>query len=304
MKKKTSSKVTTNPGKLLDHTWKNPAPNVAAKQIDTFLAERGRRSPQPAIDAATQIQTPPQQVPPGLELFAQMQHLSPTEIVASQSPKFAEALKTSDGEKTKEACAGLFWGMGVDMGVPLPDWAKAASEKAWQAMGLDFLRHLATDPAAAGKLVELANLTPQKDNATPLEQAANNLVGHIKIESGNLTADEQEKYVKGRKAAPKIIEKLEEKATNERVQAFLCIASQWREVEKLGSRNKTFYWLMGQRTPQGHLIFSPRTDWAEVKDWLAEINLPKGRAGRPKKEIRTLAKSENPVSSKKRKSSL
>ena len=219
-------------------------------------------------------------------------------------PKFAEALKTSDGEQVKEAFAGVFWGMGVDMGMPLPDWAKAASEKAWQAMGMDFLPHLATDPAAAGKLVELANSTPQKDNPTPHEQAVNNLVGLIKTESGNLSADEQGRYVKGRKAVPKIIEKLEEKATNDRVLAFLCIASQWREVEKLGSRNKTCHWLKEQRTPEGHLILSQRTDWPEVKDWLAEINLPKGQAGRPKKEIRTPVKSQNPVSSKKQKSSL
>ena len=262
-------------------------------KTDSSRRKRQRKNPPLPVTNAPQIQN--QEVPPGLELFAQMQHLSPTEQMAATSPKFADALKASDGEQTKEAFAGVFWGMGIDMGVPLPDWAKAASKIAWQSMGMDFLSHLATDPAAAGKLVELANLSPQKNNPTPIERAVVNLIGYIKTESGNLSADDQEKYVKGRKAVPKIIERLEEKASNERVLALLCIASLWREVEKLGSRNKTYQWLKKQKTPQGELLISPHTEWDEVRRWLDEINLPKGKAGAPRK-IGAAAKSENPVS--------
>ncbi len=267
------------------------------KVVSTRKKSQGKKSFAPAADA---IQIQNQEVPPDLEIFQQMQHLSPVELMKITLPEIAEAL---DSEPKKGAYAGVFWGLGLDMGVPLPDFAKLASERAWQAMKLDFLPSLTTDPGAAGKLVELANLAPQIGNPKPMDQAMNNLIGYIKTESGNLSVEEQEKYVMGRKAAQKIIKSLDEKATNERVLALFCIARNWREVEQLGSRNKTFKWLKEQKTPHGRLLLSPRTGWDEVKDWLAEINLPKGKPGAPKK-IRTPAKSENPVSSKKRKSGL
>jgi hypothetical protein len=51
------------------------------------------------------------------------------------------------------------------------------------------------------------------------------------------------------------------------------------------------------------LIVSPNTEWDEVRRWLDEINLPKGKAGAPRK-IGAVAKSENPESTTKKKSSL
>ena len=246
--------------------------------------------------ATNAIASESEQFPPGLEVLAQMKDLSPLQQMAAVFPKFAATQKTEKAKEAAEMFAGFFWGMGIDLGVPLPEWAKAASEKAVQALGFGFIRDLQSgQPAAFGKLVEIANLSPKNDNQTPLENTCWNLIQLIKTESGNLPGEEFGQYADGRKAAPKIIEKIKNPKGKERVLALGTIASSWREVEKLGSRTKTYKWLKACRTPQGELLLSPYTEWDEVKGWLAEINLPKGKAGRPTNKIRTPAKPANPV---------
>ena len=250
-----------------------------------------------AAPVASVVASQSPEIPPGLEFLAELKNLTPVEQMAMALPKFAEAQKTENATEATESFAGVFWGLGLDFGVTLPEWVKTASEKAFQALGFGFVRDVQSgQPAALGKLVELANLSPKSDNPSLLENACGKLIQFIKTESGNLSADENGQYADGRKAVPKIIEKA--KNPSERAMAFLAIAGAWREVEKLGSRTKTYKWL------KLHKLISPTTEWDEVKRWLAEINLPKGKAGRPKNKIRTSAKSKNPIFQKKSKSSL
>jgi hypothetical protein len=150
-------------------------------------------------------------------------------------------------------------------------------------------------------LVELANLTPKNTNASPIENAAYKAAEFMQTQAGHLPAEDLKNYAHGRLAAPKIIAKAEN--PTERANALLTIAAFWREIEKLGSRMKTYKWLKEHKTPQGEKLLSPYTEWDEVKDWLAEIDLPKGKAGRPRK-IGTPPKSEKPVFPKNTKSCL
>jgi hypothetical protein len=225
-----------------------------------------------------------------LEWLAKASNLPPLEQLALCSPKFAETLKSEKAIEAIESSAGLFAGFGIDLGVPLPDWVKAASERGIQGLGCDFLSEVKNaEPVALGTLVELAGLFPKDEHPTSPEAAFHQVVHYIKTESGHLPRDEFKSFAAGRSAAPKKFEKL--KSPTERTIAFLVIAVAWREVEKLGSRTKTYKWLKEQK------IISPYTEWDEVKNWLKEINLPKGKAGAPRK-IGGAAKAKIPVFSK------
>lgn len=232
-----------------------------------------------------------------LAFFDKFKDLSPVQRIALVSPKLADVLKTDKATEAIEACAGLFWGAGLDLGVPLPQWVKTASERAWQAFGFDFIHEIKDmKPEAIGKFIELMSWIQTKDAAiTTAQQEACKLIQLIKGEAGNLPAEEEKQFAEGRMAVPKIIEKA--KNPSERAIVFQAIAFAWREVEKLGSRTKTYRWLKDQR------LISPSTEWDEVRRWLAEIELPKGKAGAPKK-IGAPAKVESPVSSHKPKSGL
>jgi len=68
------------------------------------------------------------------------------------------------------------------------------------------------------------------------------------------------------------------KNPSERLIVFLIVAAAWRDIEKLGSDAKTHQWLLE------HKVISPKTDRAETSRFFREINLPKGKSGRPKNE--------------------
>jgi len=240
----------------------NSAKNKAGKTI----------SPGTVDKVASRVET----APPDLKILGQIQNLTPLQVIALLMPKFAEDLKTEKATEASETMAGFFWGAGLDLGVTLPDWVKAASEKFWKGIGLDFLGELKNaNPNAIGKFTEFVNMSPKKEAPSPLDEDLQKIGEYIKTESGHLPIDDLKQFVEGRISAPKIIEKA--KNPSERYLAFLNIACEWRAVEKLGSRTKTYQWLKEKR------VISPLTEWGEVKNWLTEINLPKGKAGAPKK---------------------
>lgn len=82
------------------------------------------------------------EIPPELEIFKQMENMSILDILAMASPEIEKALKSPHSEKTIAALAGLFSGFGIEMGVTVPEWAKIASQKAFQAFGIDFIHGL------------------------------------------------------------------------------------------------------------------------------------------------------------------
>jgi len=219
--------------------------------------------------------------PPGMEFLDQFKDKSPVQIISQLLPKFADALKTDQAQNAIDAFAGLLWGLGLDLGASLPEWVKSASEKFWQFSGMNFLKNLENNkPADFGSLLELINLQPINKNLPPEQAQVIDNIGHlIKSESANLSAVELKQFADARVAAPKIINKL--KNPTDRTMIFIIIACAWREIEKLGSHAKTHQWLLD------HKIISSNTDRAETAKFFREINLPKGKAGRPKK-LRTV----------------
>lgn len=212
-----------------------------------------------------------------LEFFAKFKGVSPKELLAALFELFPA--------EEREGFAGFAWGTGLNFGVPLPDWAKLASEKAWRSVGVDVPHDFnGVRPETSGKVTEFIDLSFAENPPVLHKQdirIAKIVINFAKWKSANLTAEDQSRYVKGRQAAPKILRNM--KFPTEREQVFFEIASRWREVEKLGSRLKVFHWLKEQRGPKTGKLLLERTGWDEVKRWLAEINMPKGKPGRPKK---------------------
>jgi hypothetical protein len=213
-------------------------------------------------------------VPPGLEFFAELKDKSHAEQVAAVTPKFAAALKTGD-EKALGVYAALFSGVGIDVGIKIPLWAKAASQMFWQAISLDFLARLPDgQPSDVGKFCELVQLAPQKDNPSRLDQTVQTLVQLIKSEAANLPADKNLEFAKGRMNAGKVIERM--KGLPQRSKIYAVIAVAWCEVEKFESAAQLHNWLL----KQGVIVSS--TDAAETRKVCRIIGLQlRAKAGRP-----------------------
>ena len=195
-------------------------------------------------------------------------------------------MKSGDGLKTMGALAGFLYGYGLDLGWPLPEWAKAASHVAAKCFGFNFLLELREGkPKAVGTLVGLIERMKFANNPPDTESALKSLATHVKNDLGNLPASELKDYASGHMSTENLVQKI--KNPTERTLVMLAIAAGWQEVEKLGSQKKTHDWLLREK------MISPNTDRAETSKWFREIGLPKGKAGRPKK-IRTVQKMGKP----------
>ena len=242
-------------------------------KLSTPKAPVSEMSPPMASAASDQTH----KIPLDLAFFDKFKDLSPVQRIALFSPQLADVLKTDKATEATEACAGLLSGASLDLGVPLPQWVKATSEKGWQAFGFGFIREIKdVKPEAIGKFVELiTSMQTINGVAAAAQHEIHKLVQFIKGDAGNLPAEEEKQFAEGRMAVPKIIEKA--KNPSERAIVFLAIACAWRQVEKLGSHAKTHKWLADNK------FISPNTDRAETAKWFREIGLPKGKSGRPPK---------------------
>jgi hypothetical protein len=77
-------------------------------------------------------------IPPGMKFIAELKNKTHTQMLANVFPAFADAMARGD-IKQIEGTAGLFSGFGLDLGVAVPKWAKAASMKFWDGIGFNFL---------------------------------------------------------------------------------------------------------------------------------------------------------------------
>jgi len=218
--------------------------------------------------------------------------LSPAQYILKMYPG------AESSPAARAALAALFSGSGIDFGVIVPEWAKqAAKHYLASRQWTQFQKPLTNlTPNEAGKFVGLWELSPKAKNEPPeITMMIEAYCKAMKEATTDADPDDCIAFHTGRKDAQKIIEKAGD--ASERSTAFGSITNNWPKIEKLGSRIKTYKWL------KDNSVISAYTEWDEVKKWLAEINLPKGKAGAPRK-IGASAKSENPVFPLKSKSGL
>lgn len=220
---------------------------------------------------------------PGLEFFAEINNKTHAEIVAAASPKLTEYQAAGNNEAI-ESIAGLFWGSGIDLGVLLPDWTKAASKLFWQSTGMGFLFDQANgtprtlgdmQPRDLGKFVGIMEFAfQQKSPEKNAEQATNILTEQIKAAAANCPPDEAKQFFDGRASAKNIAAKMEN--LSQRAKVFLFIAGAWRQVEKMPSAGELHRWLVE------HDLIARTTDPAETRAVCRMIGFnPRSEAGRP-----------------------
>jgi len=215
------------------------------------------------------------EVQKSIEFFKQLEKMPPEQKLAAFLPKCA-GIEKEKADEVINYMAPLFYGSGIDFGVTLPEWVKAASEKFWQCFwGLNLKKNVENENFAAGFFVEAMNLFSPNDAKSDLTQALNPLTDFLRGEVAKLPAEGLMEFADARIKAKKWTEKI--KNPTERAMVFLFIAVGWKEIEKLGSHVKTHQWLLDKK------VISPYTDRAETAKWFREVGLPKGRAGRPKK---------------------
>lgn len=201
-------------------------------------------------------------IQPGLEFFAELKNKTGAQQVAAVFPNFAAALARGDSKQI-EAAAGLLSGFGLDLGVPVPEWAKAASRKFWEGNGFDFLTAFQGQASQMGKLVRLVEIAPKNGHSSKAKQAAQALVQREKTEAVNSPPEKHFEFAKGRKEAAKILEKVQ--GMSQRTKIFEIIAACWREVEKFNSTEELYNWLMSLKNPDGEYIIARSTDSREIR---------------------------------------
>ena len=151
-----------------------------------------------------------EEMPSGLEFFDKLKDKTESEQLAVLAPDFATLLESGNTDKLAQI-AGFFSGFGIDLGAQVPEWAKTASKKFWEAHGGElenFSTQLQAGQAAAcGKFVGLVEFSSTNNPLSEAEQATQALAQLIKKEAIDLPANETLKYSTGRVNAGKIKER-------------------------------------------------------------------------------------------------
>jgi hypothetical protein len=217
-------------------------------------------------------------IPPGLKFVAELKKKTNAQAIADVFPAFADSLARGD-IKQIEAAAGFLSGFGLDLGVPIPEWAKAASRGFWEGNGFDFLTEFQGQESQIGKMVGLFDLAanPSKpDQAVQVlsKQAKQGVFAIAKLEKMEAVNSSPEKhfeFAKGRKEASEIVEK--NQGMSQRTKIYGIIAQCWREVEKFESTEDLYLWLMTLKNPDGNCTIIPKTKSREIRKICNIINL-------------------------------
>lgn len=144
--------------------------------------------------------------------------------------------------------AGLLAGIGVDFGEPLPEWAKQASKRFWNATDLSFVGKPSPEatPEDFGKLIGCCE-TMLKDGAGAIippqfSRAFEALCQHAKSAINDDPPEVARDFHNGRTKARKIADKAND--MNVRTQIFLFIACCWQTVEKFSGQVELWNWLV------------------------------------------------------------
>lgn len=210
---------------------------------------------------------------------------SEVEKVLKKSPLFKELerLPIPEGflkllSKGKpEALLGLMAGIVPELPVEIPDWAKNASQKFWQAFGINGF-----NAESAGKMIGLGERTPETGYLS-------GKISHTEVcaafnkDMANAPAEESKKYFDGRAAAPALDAKFAAMAQREKI--YFIISIQWQKVAALKSTAELFTWLKSYPWENGIPLLASATDSREIRAVCESIGLNfKNLGGRPRKK--------------------
>jgi hypothetical protein len=209
---------------------------------------------------------PEDKIPPSFEKFVGKTPLQVFENVAPSA-------------KNLEAISALCAGLGVDLGIDAPNWAKVAAQKFFEAISVNSVDDISI-PALTGQLAGLVELVPPSKNSglksEALAQFAKDFCQNSKAEAANASTEYAKAFFNARADAGKVLQKI--KSLPQRVKVYIIIAAMWPLIAELGSAAKLHTWLI-----KGRFIL-PNTDAADTRTVCRSIGLKfASKPGRPRK---------------------
>jgi hypothetical protein len=180
------------------------------------------------------------------------------------------------------ALAGVFSAM-CDTGLDVPEWAKRASQKLFEASGLDFMANFGADMNLVqfsrifGKIVGLAekslkNPKPEASIGRKMEKKlAAPFVKFSKSLASEAEPEESEAFFSGRNESEELVEKMQQ--PTQRTKIYLVIALHWQIVQKFSSTGEFYKWLLSMKDPKGNNLIVPNTDSREIRKICQSIGL-------------------------------
>ena len=227
-------------------------------------ASNQKPTPAPAMPAA-ELKVP---VPSILKRLAR---LTPAEAMAQALSDLLGPPKNG-----MEGRAGLMSGLGLDIGLPVPVWAKEASRRFWSCCGLEFnaVNESGLTSAQLGLLAGLGEQPPQ-DLPTKLAKDSSDMVVFLKdVANKHGSPKEASEFFAARAHSGKTVEKMAQ--LPQRAKVFLCIAVAWKDVQGFQSAGELHRWLLDNKA------ILPQTDSADTRKVCREIGLDlREKAGRP-----------------------
>jgi hypothetical protein len=227
------------------------------------------RDPNPT---GTIVPGPTIDVTVGLEQF---EGKTPTEVIKMLFPNLKN-----------ELLAGLLFGFGLDLGIPLPDWAKSASVQFWKyfvGTGFHPLRSSKDTGVLIGLMEGIAKHRPF-DQSNQYETWIKNLLPMFfeaaNKQVQNLSVEEAAKFYSGRARSGKVVEKV----TNpsylkmlKRAPIYWAVALRWEQFQFFTSQAEAERWLRAEK------VIGEAIDTREVRAAFTVIGLRYRGPGRPKK---------------------
>ena len=227
-------------------------------------------SQQPERSSTGGLPTPPD-ISGGLEQF---EGQTPLQIARALVPNLPD-----------DQLAGFLIGLGLNLEVPVPEWAKAASEQFWKYfVGTNF--DPLNSPQHAGILFGLA----EGMATSPPLQEPNSYVIWLKnalaffIDAGSKEAQkfppqEAAKFFIGRAKSAAVVERMKNPdylKMIKRAPIYLSVAVCWKRFESFTSQAEAERWLRAEK------VISENVDEREVRATFTVIGLKYRGPGRPK----------------------
>ncbi len=180
--------------------------------------------------------------------------------------------------------AGLISGSGQKTKTRIPKWAKAASSKAIDALGLGFLKNIDRDYIKGlGTIVEFSKTFPAEQLKNP-QFPISEFIEFVKQLANHATPLEAQQFADGRVEASKIDAKMS--ALQQRGKIYLMIAVGWPKVSKLKSTAELLQWLLSFNEKNNVFIYTKAgSDYTrEIRAICKSIGLKfNNPGGRPRK---------------------
>jgi hypothetical protein len=201
-----------------------------------------------------------------------------------------------------EPLAGLMYGVGIDLEIPIPEFAKNASKQFWKYYFGESINTFESleDQGAFARLLELIHKDISAETATAGQDAFSwkNLIQkygrlfatQIEKEARGKHPIETAEFFEGRIRGQKAYERInnpEYLKMAKRAGIYECAATYWQQFERFHSYAEAERWLRAQKA------IGENVSSREVSAALKLIGLPSRGPGRPKKPKPDVASSQN-----------